>query len=165
MKNPLPGLVIHCSDSSFGSATLIKSWHTDPKPKGRAWRDIGYHVVICNGFVENNTYIDFMDGAIEWGRDIDEDGAHTFGFNDLPGLCLIGESGKFTIAQLEATRRVILYFIEHHGLDPETIKMHSDLDDRKPYCAGIKEFKKFVQKCINFESLDEFVGKVNPEME
>jgi len=162
MKNPIEGLVIHCSDSAFGSATLIKSWHTDPKPKGRGWADIGYHIVICNGLVENNTFMDFMDGAIEWGRDIDQDGAHTIGWNNLAGLCLIGESGEFTISQLESTRRVILYLIENHGLDPEKIYAHADLDKRKPYCPGIKDFKKFIQKCVNLESLNEFVGRVNP---
>lgn len=151
----LKGLVIHCSDSSFGSATLIKGWHV----KERGWDDIGYTVVVCNGQVENNTYMAFMDGAIEWGRDIDIAGAHTRGFNDLEALCLIGESGKFTINQLEATRRVILYFIEHCDLKPENIYAHSDLDKKKPHCCGLP-IKEFVQACINLEPLDKFVGLV-----
>lgn len=154
MNKHLKGLVIHCSDSAFGSATLVKDWHV----KGNGWSDIGYSIVICNGQVENNTYMTFMDGAIEWGRDIDIDGAHTRGFNDLEALCFIGKSGEFTINQLEAARRVILYLIEKHGLDPNKIYGHHELDNKKPFCPGI-DVKRFVQKCISFESLTEFVGK------
>lgn len=154
MKNKkIKGLVLHCSASSFGSATLIKDWHV----KGNGWSDIGYTMVICNGKVENNTYMPFMDGAIEWGRDIDRDGAHTRGFNDLESICLIGLSNGFTINQLESTRRVILELIENHGLDPKKIYGHSDLDDRKPFCCGL-DVPKFVDACINEKSLHEFVG-------
>jgi hypothetical protein len=149
----IKGLVLHCSASSFGSATLIKDWHV----KGNGWSDIGYTMVVCNGKVENNTYMPFMDGAIEWGRDIDRDGAHTRGFNDLESICFIGLSGGFTINQLEAGRRVILHLIEKHGLDEKNIYGHSDLDDKKPFCPGI-DVKKYVEKCIKLESLDEFVG-------
>jgi len=152
----IKGLVLHCSDSDFGSATLIKGWHVNE----RGWDDIGYTAVICNGQVENNTYMAFMDGAIEWGRDIDVSGAHVRGFNDLEGLCLIGRSGKFTINQLEAARRVILYFIEHHGLDASKIYGHSDLDDKKPHCCGL-DVKEFVKACINLETLDRFVGRLS----
>lgn len=42
---------IHCSASDQaveGEAlvALIRAWHTDPKPDGRGWADIGYHFVI-----------------------------------------------------------------------------------------------------------------------
>lgn len=147
------GLVIHCSDSSFGSATLIKDWHV----KGNGWSDIGYTVVICNGQVENNTYIPFMDGAIEWGRDIDREGAHTRGFNDYEALCFIGESGKFTLKQLEAARKVIKYFVNHCGLDPFKIYAHSDLDKNKPHCCGL-DIKRFVEACLMSNPLEQFVG-------
>lgn len=148
----IKGLVFHCSASKFGSATLINDWHLQ-----RGWSGIGYTAVICNGLVENNTFMAFMDGAIEWGRDIDKQGAHTLRHNDKEGIVWIGESGKFTINQLEAGRRLILYFMEHHGLDPNNIEAHSDLDSKKPYCPGIN-IRRYVQKCVNFESLEEFVG-------
>lgn len=153
MSKKIKGLVLHCSASAFGSATLIKDWHV----KGNNWSDIGYTMVICNGHVENNTYMEFMDGAIEWGRDIDRDGAHTRGFNELESICFVGLSNGFTINQLEAARRVILYLIEHHELDPKKIYGHSDLDDKKPFCCGF-DVPKFIEACINEEPLQEFVG-------
>ncbi len=155
MGKKIKGLVFHCSDSSFGSATLIKGWHVNE----RGWSDIGYTMVICNGQVENDTYMSFMDGAIEWGRDIDKEAAAQRGFNDLEAVCWIGKSGTFTISQLEAGRRVILYLIEHHGLIPDKIYAHADLSKEKPHCPGI-DIKRYVQKCINLEPLDEFVGLV-----
>ena len=155
MKTHIDGLVIHCSDSTFGSVNLIKSWHTDKPPKGRGWDDTGYTMVICNGQVENNTYVPFMDGAIEWGRDIDTNGAHTRGFNEFTSICLIGKSGKFTINQLESVRKVILYLVDYAGLDPNKIYAHGDLDKKKEHCPGI-DIKEFVKACIGLEVLDEF---------
>ncbi|MDR2946317.1 MAG: N-acetylmuramoyl-L-alanine amidase [Candidatus Adiutrix sp.] len=64
----------------------IRRWHTDPKPKGRGWRDIGYHYVIRR------------DGSVETGRPLDEVGAHVAGYNSSSvGVCLVGgvsEDGK-----------------------------------------------------------------------
>ena len=56
-------IVIHCSDSKWGDAEVIRKWHTDPKPRGKAWADIGYHAVICNGFRKSTkTYIPSSNG-------------------------------------------------------------------------------------------------------
>ena len=37
-------VIIHCSDSDFGTASVIDGWH-----KERGWDGIGYHYVITNG--------------------------------------------------------------------------------------------------------------------
>ena len=32
-------IILHCSDSEYGTASLIRKWHTEE----RNWSDIGYH--------------------------------------------------------------------------------------------------------------------------
>lgn len=95
-------IVVHCSATpahrKIGVAE-IRNWH-----KERGWRDIGYHVVITRS------------GFIEFGRDLDEQGAHVYGHNhNSIGVCLIGgvdEHGKaqnnFTPEQFKSLRLVIL---------------------------------------------------------
>lgn len=86
-------IIIHCADTppsmDIGTAE-IRQWHTDPVPKGRGWKDIGYHYVIRRN------------GVIEKGRDDEDIGAHVTGHNtDSIGICMVG--GKpmtnFTKAQ------------------------------------------------------------------
>lgn len=154
MEKEIKGLVIHCSDSTFGSATLIKDWHV----KDNGWSDIGYTAVICNGQVENNTYMEFMNGSIEWGRDIDREGAHTRGFNEYESVCLIGKSGEFTLPQLESLKKVITHLVNHHNLPISKIFAHGDLDKNKEHCPGIN-VKEFVWACVDGLPLDKFVGK------
>lgn len=103
-------LVIHCSDSNFGDAKLIDSWH-----KQRGWKGIGYSLVIPNGYIINsNDYEKEKDGIIQNGRGIDftntiepdEIGAHTLGLNSTSaGICLIGIN-EFSINQYKT-----LYYI------------------------------------------------------
>lgn len=75
-------IVIHCSDTPPGmdiGAKEIREWHTAPKPKGSGWKDIGYHFVIRR------------DGKVEFGRDMDEVGAHVAGHNAHSiGICMVG---------------------------------------------------------------------------
>ena len=136
-------IILHCSASSFGNAVLIDSWH-----RQRGWTGIGYHAVILNGQITARCFNKFFDGTIETGRPFDDDnlidawetGAHTLGKNKCLGICLIGESGKFTQNQYAAlyqflTRMQILF------KKIDKISQHSDHDAKKPYCAGIgKEY-------------------------
>jgi hypothetical protein len=105
----IDNIIIHCSatrpSQDIGVKTLRK-WHTDPKPNGRGWRDVGYNYVIRRS------------GKTELGRDVDGDGfvedevgAHTFGWNAHSiGICLIGgvamdgqtPEPNFTDAQMAA---------------------------------------------------------------
>ncbi len=61
-------LVIHCTATPEGrhvTSETIRHWHTDPKPKGRGWKQVGYRRIFhlnggveemvknnCNGIVE-----------------------------------------------------------------------------------------------------------------
>ncbi len=77
--------IVHCSDSAFGDAKTIDTWH-----KERGWIGIGYHFVIT------------VDGAVELGRPLSKIGAHCKGHNTGSiGTCLIGKNG-FSIAQYDA---------------------------------------------------------------
>lgn len=80
----LDKIIFHCADTrtdqSF-SVHTIRKWHTDPKPKGRGWSDIGYHY-----------YID-LKGVQHVGRPITRMGSHARGANNgSVGVCF--EGGK-----------------------------------------------------------------------
>ena len=85
-------LILHCSDSFWGGAKEIRKWHIE-----RGWSDIGYHYVICNGYLTSASlvggYSRKMNGLIEGGRPIEKVGSHCRGDNqDSIGICLIGKS-------------------------------------------------------------------------
>ena len=63
-------IILHCTATKDDvSISTVKRWHTSPKPKGRGWRDVGYHFLIRTN------------GKIEHGRPIDQIGAHVRGHN------------------------------------------------------------------------------------
>ena len=70
-------IIIHCSATKEGnkiSAATIDRWHKD-----RGWRGIGYHYVVR------------IDGSIEYGRPVQDIGAHVKGKNKHSiGVCYIG---------------------------------------------------------------------------
>jgi N-acetylmuramoyl-L-alanine amidase len=92
--------VVHCAattpgwyegKSSAEKVAEIKRWHTDPKPQGRGWRNIGYHFIIDR------------DGTIVAGaplgnaRPMEQIGAHVRGKNrGSVGICLLGGHGSAT---------------------------------------------------------------------
>ncbi|WP_321312778.1 N-acetylmuramoyl-L-alanine amidase [Halarcobacter sp.] len=124
MKKSYKGVVVHCSDSSFGNAQLIESWH-----KQRGWQTIGYHLVILNGQIENNTYLEFMDGQIEAGRDWDIAGAHAKGFNDHLGICLIGVD-SFTTNQFKMLTKVLKSLMEKYNWSLKNILFHYEVSSK-----------------------------------
>ena len=100
-------IILHCSATKEGrdyAVETIRKWHTDPKPKGRGWSDIGYHYVI------------HLDGSVSQRRPLDRSGAHTKGHNaDTVGICYIGgidKEGKpndtMTPEQNKAFRMLVL---------------------------------------------------------
>lgn len=119
-----PGIVIHCSASSFGSSILIDNWH-----RARGWSNVGYHFVICNGQVENNTYIDCMDGSIERGRDIDKSGAHAKGCNSYVGICLIGVD-EFTEKQFLSLATLVKELVEKYNIPLDKIIGHYQVSSK-----------------------------------
>lgn len=129
-------LVVHCSDSEFGDAETIRQWHTDPKPLGRGWGDIGYHYVILNGRRKSRgRYRKEDDGRIEVGRPLSRPGAHCRGHNKSSvGVCLIGRH-HFTAKQLlEALPGIIreIGLTAHHII----VKGHYEYDSGKT-CPNI----------------------------
>ena len=85
-------IIVHCSFTKPREGQHprigvqeIRRWHTDPKPKGRGWSDIGYHYVIKR------------DGTLQLGRPLERAGAHVRGQNKHSvGLCLVGGMNKRT---------------------------------------------------------------------
>ena len=95
-------IVIHCSDSDFGDASLLDSWH-----RGRGFDCIGYHFVILNAYptpesIRLHRPEFWRDGVVETGRSLDIPGAHVRGHNhNSIGICLIGRN-CFTLSQYES---------------------------------------------------------------
>lgn len=121
-------IVVHCAATKPSmdiGVTEITRWHTDPPPKGRGWKDIGYHFVIRRS------------GEIENGRAVYEIGAHVAGYNhNSVGVCLVGgidAKGKaqnnFTPLQF-ATLRGILKNLKHTYPKAEIVG-HRDLNSGK----------------------------------
>lgn len=144
----MTNIIIHCSDSTFGNAALITTWHVLPPPSGRGWQNIGYHYVILNGRISAFRHNGYFDGHIETGRPLDDDadissdefGAHATGWNNAVGICLIGLSGNFTEAQLRALKHLICKLRVQFG--EIKVMQHSDVDPKnKPKCAGLSNYQ------------------------
>lgn len=131
-----PGIILHCSDSTFGSSIEIDRWHRE-----KDWDNVGYNFVICNGKVENNTYLACMDGSIERGRDIDKSGAHARGYNDYIGICLIGID-EFTPKQFESLDILILELKEIYGISTDNIIGHYKVSTKTCPNFDVEEFIK-----------------------
>lgn len=128
----ITSIIVHCSatrpDMDIG-VDEIRKWHTDPKPKGRGWSDIGYHYVIRR------------DGQIETGRPLQRPGAHAYGHNAHSiGVCLVGGvDGKgqprknFTPSQLRALRGHIQYHYDNYS-SITTVLGHRDLPGVRKAC-------------------------------
>ncbi len=89
-------ITLHCTDSANGKPIPmeeIRRWHTDPPPKGRGWKDIGYHLVIQ------------PDGSVDRGRGFRDEGAHVEGHNaGNLGIVMLGKD-RFTLEQFDALKR------------------------------------------------------------
>jgi N-acetyl-anhydromuramyl-L-alanine amidase AmpD len=95
-------IAVHCSASKpsvYVDAKVIDRWHRE-----RGFLKIGYHFVIKR------------DGTVEKGREINEIGAHVYGYNSVSvGICLAGgldDEGKpqdnFTHDQYAALALLII---------------------------------------------------------
>lgn len=134
-------IVLHCSDSPFGSTHLIDEWH-----RQRGWWCIGYNWVILNGYLrDTESYWGIVDGAICPGRDIDcnksldksEVGAHVYGFNrNSVGICLIGKNREYTSKQLSSLKLLLSDLLNKFELTTSQIVGHYELDESKT-CPGL----------------------------
>lgn len=65
-------IIVHCTATEAGfdiGLAQIRSWHTMAPPKGRGWRNCGYHYIVR------------LDGTIERGMPISQPGIHCKGHN------------------------------------------------------------------------------------
>ncbi len=139
----MTNVIIHCSDSSFGNAALITKWHIEE----RHWETIGYHYVILNGRLSAFKRHSYFDGHLETGRPLDDDsdleldekGAHAAGWNMSVGICLIGLSGTFSDPQLRELNSLIKRLRSQFG--EIKVMQHSDVEPKKPYCAGLTKLQ------------------------
>lgn len=77
VARPISEIIVHCSATPEGRdvrSAEIRRWH-----RQRGFRDIGYHFVVL------------LDGTIEVGRPLSQQGAHCIGHNKQSiGVCYIG---------------------------------------------------------------------------
>ena len=92
-KREINVAVIHCSDSDYpqhDNIETVRHWH-----KIREFSDVGYHYYIR------------QDGTVEFGRDLDREGAHVLHYNhDSVGICLGGKT-YFSEAQMRSAARLL----------------------------------------------------------
>lgn len=130
-------IIIHCAATAEGkdfTVQQIRMWHTSPKPKGKGWRDIGYHFVI------------YRDGSVHKGRPIEQAGAHTAGYNAHSiGICYIGgcaadgktpkdtrtEAQKAALIKLVAELRTMFPSVTVHGHNEFAAKACPSFDVQK----------------------------------
>lgn len=129
--------IIHCSDSIFGNAVLIDHWHRNRTPP---FKKIGYTFVILNGKISaKRAYQPLLDGWIETGRHITEQGAHCRGKNDFIGICLIGKHSFSPLQFLSLGN--LLHML---GLDGNDIHGHNEFDKNKT-CPNF-DLQKFIRE-------------------
>lgn len=132
-------IIVHCSATDetqdFG-VDEIRRWHTDPKPAGNGWSDVGYHYVINRR------------GDIQQGRPIDKMGAHAYGHNDDSiGVCLVGginsktknPDSNFTMSQYQSLVDLRDKLINSIPSINETIG-HNEISDKSCPCFNMRAF-------------------------
>jgi N-acetylmuramoyl-L-alanine amidase len=149
------GIVIHHSLSLWGNMKEIRRWHTDPKPKGNGWSDIGYHKVITNDYPTYNSFykkepVEGWDGKIVDGRkpETSKAAAVLEGSMNTKGIhiCVVGnfDIEKPTEKQYATLVDACARLCERHGLTADAITYHRDWAINsatgKPYksCPGTK---------------------------
>jgi hypothetical protein len=125
-------IVVHCSDSSFGDAGLIREWHLE-----RGWKDIGYHFVILNGCKRKGEFDADLDGIIQNGRDVSVVGAHVAGHNSKSiGICLVGMD-TYTEKQMLSLKILLSELMVEYNLKPDAIFGHRELFAGKTCPTGL----------------------------
>ena len=134
-------IILHCSDSKFGSVELIDKWHKERKPP---FDCIGYHYVIMNGCLTTaHKYDPSYDGLIGAGRDLGKAGAHCRGENkNSVGICFIGVD-KFTDAQMDIAVVLVRALCEDNDIDYDHVYGHNEFNKGKT-CPNfdVEEFRE-----------------------
>jgi hypothetical protein len=114
-------IIIHHSDSDYGSAAIIDQWH-----RARGFDELGYHFVIGNGTNSG-------DGQIEVGPRWTKQkwGAHDnaldnrYNTNGI-GICLVGNFDKYhpTAAQQQSLIRLTAYLMKTYNVPADRVLGH-----------------------------------------
>jgi len=124
-------IIIHHSDSDYGSAAIIDKWHRD-----RGFDELGYHFVIGNGTNSG-------DGQIEVGPSWTKQkwGAHDnaldnrYNTNGI-GICLVGNLNKNppTPKQLHSLMRLVVYLMKTYDIPDDRVLGHGET--KTTQCPG-----------------------------
>ncbi len=143
LKN-IDKIIIHCSDSTWGSADEIRKWHL-----ARGFDDVGYHLIIQNGHPQGSTeFSEAHDGLLQPGRPLNVQGAHCRaggGNSNSIGICMIGKT-EFTDKQWNTLWEVVNTYRHQFLISNMAIYGHRDLDSHKT--------------CPNFDVQEWFQGKI-----
>lgn len=117
-------IILHCSGTTGGNVKIINAWHIK-----QGFDEIGYHYLIKR------------DGTIEKGRNVNKEGAHTYGHNKNSigvGVILAPKTQKLTKEQLKSLRGLFA------RLPKVPIYGHREFNKNK-ICPG-NEAMKFIFK-------------------
>lgn len=128
-------VIVHYSQTPVGvnfTVDDIRKWHTDPKPKGNGWSDIGYHYVIG------------LKGEVWEGRDDSKIGAHTKGHNkNSIGICYIG-GGNETDTRTEEQKEAMVDLLVYLKTMYPKIQIYGHRDFSTKSCPGFDARKEFL---------------------
>ncbi len=124
-------IIIHHSDSDYGSAAIIDRWHRD-----RGFDELGYHFVIGNGTNSGDGQIEVGPRWVKqkWGA---HDNALDNRFNISGiGICLVGNFNKThpTMAQRRSLIRLIVYLMRTYRIPLSHVLGHGETKDTQ--CPG-----------------------------
>lgn len=135
-------IVIHDSDSPYGNAFIIDSWHAtrgflyEHKASGTPIH-VGYHFLVLNGhYYGSQEYIEDTDGQVIRCRPENVDGAHCYSkdgnpLNDLNekslAVCFIGNE-LLTSKQLASGIALVSKLQKKYGIATEKVVGHKEMD-------------------------------------
>lgn len=140
-RYPVQDIVLHCTatdpDFMLGNTSLarvaeVRRWHTDPKPKGRGWDDIGYHWLVDR------------DGTVLPGRAETTIGAGVMGFNNgVIHISMFGgkdssENDKFSSNFTEAQAAAVLKLIASIKLRTDIKRISGHNEHAAKACPGFR---------------------------
>lgn len=133
-------ILVHTSVSSWGDKAEIDKWH-----KERGFSGCGYHRVILNGHpawdakTKRPTNDPSLDGAVEEGRKLEDEGAHCPGYNNRSlSVCLIGKlpagaarGSQYTPKQLLSLKVLLLDWMLRYKVPVENVIGHYETANGK----------------------------------
>ena len=141
-RRKIDRVIIHCSATKEGVPLTVEQIDRMHKKKG--WKCIGYHYVV------------YLDGSIHEGRDVNETGAHTTGYNTGSiGICYVGgldRSGKpkdtRTYQQENALYQLVKILLEMYPV--KEVKGHRDYSPDKNG-DGVVTKNEWIKSCPCFD--------------